>query len=96
LPEGEMQFFQPQLLPISQDSTLYAAQFRGRGILAKPLSVNGQVFLYASQGSTITAVDCFDRVLEWRHTHQPTVVDGSSSRVSKALDWFEVAAILHE
>lgn len=96
---GTHTFFQPQPLTPShqpgptQEQTYYASQFRGRGLLAKPVSAQGQVIL--STGGHIRTVSTFDRVLEWQHVHQPSAVDSASSRVSKAAEWYEIASTLN-
>jgi hypothetical protein len=86
-------YFYPQPLESDGHHGIQAAQFRGRGLLAKPVSANGQVIVVTS--NKMQNVSIFDKVTEWQHVHQPASVTSSSSRISRVEDWYEVALALH-
>jgi hypothetical protein len=43
----------------------------------------------------ITCVANFAQVSEWQHAHQPDALVTAPSRVVKALEWYQIAAVLH-
>jgi hypothetical protein len=94
LPDDDrLKYFQPHPLPSDDENEIFAAQFRGRGLLSKPVPTTGQVLLIKDK--KIQSITSFDRVFEWQHLHQPAALASASSRVSHAKEWFDVASALH-
>ncbi|GKY91966.1 hypothetical protein MPSEU_000168200 [Mayamaea pseudoterrestris] len=94
--DGRLVYFQPQPLKLSAvdgGDQIYAAQFRGRGLLAKAISTSGQVVMVTD--NKFRKVSAFDKVFEWQHAHQPSAVVTSSSRMGKIMEWYEVSSALH-
>ena len=91
--DGRLVYFQPQPLSADKDNEIWAAQFRGRGLLTKPISTNGQVLLV--KGNAFQCISTFDKVSEWQHTHQPSALGSAPSRVSDVMDWYQIASALH-
>jgi len=99
-------YFSPQVAPTDKETTktttVRAAQFRGRGLLAAEQDgsnnntrIHGRVLSVQSK-QQLTTTDTFSHVCEWFHQHDPKALEQPPESVfDKATEWLEVAHALH-